>query len=545
MKLSLNIFRTFFLAVLFSLALTACASEPDENSEDAAEDSENSDTAEEGEGNNGGGSSEDLVIATASDATGMDPHGSNDVPSSNVQTNIFETLVTQDENMEIQPNLATEWEQIDDTTWQFTLREDVTFHDGAEFNAEAVKATFDRIRDEDVGSPRAFLYEMVTEVNVVDDYTVEFVTEFPFAPLPAHLAHSGGGIISPDVIEEDYAMMEEGEDPGSYIDENPAGTGMFKLQEWDSGNEVVLEKNEDYWGETPDIETVTFQVTPEDLTRVAELDTGEADIIFPVSPSDTSRVDNMENASMYVQDSLSLEYISFNTQKEPFDDKRVRQAISMAVDKDQIVDGIMEGAATKAVAPIGENVFGFSDEVEGLPYDPEQAQELLAEAGYEDGFSTTLWTNDDRERQDIAEVVQQQLQQIGVEVEIEVLEWGAYLDSTAEGEHDMFILGWSTVTGDGDYGMYPLFHSDNHGEPGNRSFYENEEVDSLLEEARREGDEEKRAALYEDVMEILVEDAPMIYSHHDDYLVGVSDDVEGFWKHPNGLYQLQDVSISE
>ncbi|MGY4690589.1 glutathione ABC transporter substrate-binding protein [Salibacterium sp. K-3] len=541
MKLSLNIFRTFFLAVLFSLVLTACASEPDEGGESDSGES----TEEGGEAGESSGSSEDLVIARKADATGMDPQGSNDLPSSNVQHNIFETLVTQDENMEIQPNLATDWEQTSDTSWEFTLREDVTFHDGTEFNAEAVKATFDRIRDEEIGSPRAFLYEMVTEVNVKDDYTVEFVTEFPFSPLPSHLAHNGGGIISPKAIEEDYALMEKGEDPGTYINENPVGTGMFKFQEWDTGNEVVLEKNDDYWGEAPDLETVTFQVTPEDLTRVGELETGAADIIFPVSPSDTSQVENMENASMYVQESLSLEYISFNTQKEPFDDKRVRQAVSMAVDKEAIVEGIMGGAATKAVAPIGEQVFGFSDEVEGLPYDPEQAQELLAEAGYEDGFSTTLWTNDDRERQDIAEVVQQQLKEIGVEVELEVLEWGAYLDSTAEGEHDMFILGWSTVTGDADYGMYPLFHSDNFGAAGNRAFYENEEVDSLLEKARRAGDREERKALYEDVMEILVEDAPMIYSHHDDYLVGVSDDVEGFWKHPNGIYQLQDVSISE
>ncbi|RSL32508.1 glutathione ABC transporter substrate-binding protein [Salibacterium salarium] len=543
MKLSLNIFRTFFLAVLFSLVLAACASEPNEGGEETEQDT----GAEEngGESDSTSSNGQDLTIAWLSDVKGIDPQGSNDVPSSNVQHNIFETLVTQDENMDIQPGLATEWEQTEDTTWEFTLREDVTFHDGAEFNAEAVKATFDRIRDEDIGSPRAFLYEMVEEVNVIDDYTVEFVTKFPFAPLPSHLAHNGGGIISPDAIEEDYAAMEEGEDPGSYIDENPAGTGMFKLQEWDSGNKIVLEKNEDYWGEKPSLDTVTFQVTPEDLTRVGELETGKSDIIFPVSPSDISRVDNMENASMYVQKSLSLEYISFNTQKEPFDDKRVRQALSMAVDKDQIVDGIMDGAATKAVAPIGENVFGFSDEVEGLPYDPEQAKELLAEAGYEDGFSTTLWTNDDRERQDIAEVVQQQLKEINVDVEIEVLEWGAYLDSTAEGEHDMFILGWSTVTGDADYGMHPLFHSDNVGEPGNRAFFENDEIDSVLEEARRAGDDAKREELYKEAMELLVDEAPMIYSHHDDYLVGVSDDVEGFWKHPNGIFQLQDVSISE
>ncbi|WP_158734971.1 glutathione ABC transporter substrate-binding protein [Alteribacillus sp. YIM 98480] len=540
-----SIFRKFFMISLFSVLLAACASEPDEGGgEDAGGEGNEmteEDGSESGEASDGG----DLVIATLSDITGMDPHDSNDVPSSNVQHNVFETLVIQDENMELQPKLAENWEQTGDTTWEFHLRDDVTFHDGAEFNAEAVKANIDRIQDEEVASPRAFLYEMVEEVNVIDEYTVEFVTEFPFAPLPAHLAHSGGGIISPEAIEEDYAAMENGEQPGDYINDNPHGTGMFKFQEWDSGNEAVLEKNEDYWGDVPNVDTVTFKVTPEDLTRVGELEKGQADIIFPVSPSDMSRIENTDGMNMYVQDSLSLEYISFNIQKEPFDDKKVRQAISMAVDKEAIVEGVMDGAATEAVGPIGENVFGFSDEVEGLEYNPEQAKDLLAEAGYEDGFSTTLWTNDDRERQDIAEVVQQQLKEIGIEVEIEVLEWGAYLDSTAEGEHDMFILGWSTVTGDADYGMYPLFHSDNHGDPGNRSFLENEEIDGVLEEARRAEDEEERKDFYKEAMELLVEEAPMIYSHHDDYLVGVRDEVKGFWKHPNGIYQLQNVSIEE
>ncbi|SFP58425.1 glutathione ABC transporter substrate-binding protein [Salibacterium halotolerans] len=546
MKLSLNIFRTFFLAVLFSLVLTACASEPEQGGGDSGS-SEDTGSSEEGgqSADAGGSTSQNLVIGTSAAITGLSPQGSNDQPSSNVQTNIFETLVTQNENMEIQPNLATEWEQTSDTTWEFTLREDVTFTDGTEFNAEAVKATFDRIRDEEIGSPRAFLYEMVTEVNVIDDHTVEFVTEYPFSPLPAHLAHNGGGIISPKVIEKDYEMMEQGESPGSYIDSHPVGTGMFKVENWDAGNQVVLTRNKDYWGEKPGVKQVTFRVTTEDLTRVAELETGKADIIHPVSPSDTSRVENMENAGMYTQNSLSMSYIGFNTQKEPFNNKKVRRALSMAVNKEEIMQGVYGGAATKAIAPIGENVFGFSDQVEGLPYDPEQAKQLLAEAGYEDGFSTTIWTNDNRQRRDIAAIVQQQLSQIGVDVKIEVLEWGTYLDSTSNGEHDMFILGWSTVTGDADYGMYPLFHSKNVGAPGNRSFYKNEEVDKLLDQARREGNREERKALYEDAMNVLVEDSPMIYMLHKDYLVGVSDKVEGFWVHPNGLYQLQNVSISE
>ncbi|WP_147802632.1 glutathione ABC transporter substrate-binding protein [Alkalicoccus halolimnae] len=544
-------------SVAVALAFTACASEPDNDGgtdngaapNNSAENAEgNNEAPDNSEGGDGEATDEDvdpdnLVIATLSDIESMDPHGSNDVPSSTVQTNVYESLLMQNEEMELQPLLATDWEATEEDVWTFELREDVTFHDDSEFNAEVVKANFDRVLDDEIGSPRAFLYEMVEEVVVVDDYTVEFHTEFPFAPLPSHIAHSGGGIISQEAIEEDYAQMEDGGQPGDYLNENPVGTGFFEFEEWNPGSEVVLTRNDDYWGETAGVERVTFSVSPEDLTRIGELETGAADIIYPVSPSDTERIEDTEGVSLYTQESLSLSYIGFNMQKEPFDDPQVRQALSMAINKEDLLEGVLEGTGTPAVGPIGEQVFGYSDAVDELEYDPERAQELLAEAGYEDGFDTTIWTNDSRERMDVAELVQAQLSVIGVNAEIEVLEWGAYLDNTAEGEHDMFILGWVTVTGDADYGMYALFHSSQHGAAGNRSFMENAELDEILDEARRETDEATREALYEDAMEILVDEAPMLYLYHTDYLVGMRDEVQGFWKHPNGLYQLQDVTI--
>ncbi|MCR6098681.1 glutathione ABC transporter substrate-binding protein [Salipaludibacillus agaradhaerens] len=537
--------KAALLSASMVVALGACASEPDNNAgNDAAPaDNGNANNAEGGDATDADVDTDNLVIGTLSDAEAMDPHGSNDVPSSNVQTNIFETLVKHSADMELEPLLATEWEATADDVWEFTLRDDVTFHDGSEFNAEVVKANIERILDEDVASPRSFLYNMVEEVVVVDDYTVEFHTEYPFAPLPSHLAHNGGGMISLEAIEADYEAMEDGGQPGDYINENPIGSGFFKFEEWQTGDRVELVRNDDYWGEPAQVQSVTFKVVPEDLTRIGELETGTAHIIDPVSPSDKARVENTDGIHVDETESLSLSYIGFNLQKEPFDDPLVRQALSMAINKDDIIEGVLEGTGTPAVGPIGEQVFGFSDEVEALPYDPERAQELLAEAGYEDGFETTIWTNDNRERMDMAELVQAQLAVIGVDAEIEVLEWGAYLDNTAQGEHDMFILGWVTVTGDADYGMHALFHSDNHGEAGNRSFISNDELDNLLDQAREETDESAREALYKEAMEILVDEAPMLYIYHQTYLDGVRDEVQGYWKHPNGLYQLHEVSI--
>nr|WP_253286679.1 glutathione ABC transporter substrate-binding protein [Virgibacillus sp. MSJ-26] len=531
------------LTLMLALVLSACASEPDEtagtpDSDDGEEETvDNEAEAAEEEGG-------DLVIASSADAVSLDPAGSNDVPSSNVAENIYESLVKQNMDMELEPSLATEWDAIEDDVWEFKLREDIKFHDGTDFNAEVVKANIERVLDEEVGSPRAFLYEMVSDIEVVDDYTVRFVTEYPFAPLPAHLAHSGGAMVSLDLIEEDYEAMENGEEPGSVITENPVGTGFFKFEEWQPGDYVRLVKNEDYWDEPANLDSVTFKVVDEDQTRVAELLTGDSHIIDPLSPSDVAQIEGEEAVDPARQASVSLSYIGFNADKEPFDDPKVRQAINMAIDKSEIIDGIYDGAGIPAVGPLAPDVFGYDPDAESLDYDPEKAKELLAEAGYEDGFSTTIWTNDSRERIDAATNVQAQLKEFGIEVEVEILEWGAYLEQTANGEHEMFVLGWSTVTGDADYGLYALFHSNNFGDPGNRTFTDEPELDDLLDEARQEPDPDKREELYSEIQELLAENAPMLYLHHQEYILGVSDNVQGLEQLPTGVLQLKDVTMS-
>ena len=542
MKISKKSLFLVIFGLLLSVVLVACASEPDESgtTDDSSEETDSTENTEGGEGSGG-----DLVIANLSDAVSLDPAGSNDSASSDVQTNIYESLTSQDENMEVQPELAESWEAVEDNVWEFKLREGVTFHDGSEFNADVVKANIDRIMNPEVASPRAFLYDMVTEVKVVDDYTVQFVTEYPFAPLPAHLAHHGGAMVSLEQIEADFAAMEDGEEPGSVINANPIGTGFFKFESWSPGSEVVLVNNEDYWGEPAKLDSVTFKVVSEGGTRVAELETGASHIANDVSPNDVPRIEGMENASISQQSSVSISYIGFNNEKEPFDDPLVRQAINMAIDREEIINGVYDGIGTPATGPLAPSVFGYDENAEGLEYDPEAAKELLAEAGYEDGFSTTLWTNDSQERIDMATVVQAQLAEFGIDVEIEVLEWGAYLEQTANGEHDMFILGWTTVTGDADYGLYPLFHSSMVGEPGNRTFTENDELDALLDEARQESDPDTRLELYSEIQTLLTDVAPFLNIHHQDYLVGVSDSVKGFWQDPTKVLQLQDVYIEE
>lgn len=534
------------LTLMLALVLAACAggSDSENTSEEPTEETEGTEGSEgtASEGAEGG----DLILAVLSDASSLDPAGSNDVPSSVVQANIYETLVNRDENNEIVPGLAESWEQVDDTTWSFKLREGVMFHDGEEFNAEVVKMNLDRILDPAVASPRLFLFEMITNVEVVSDYEVNITTEYPFAPLLAHLSHNGGGMVSPASIEADYEALNGGSDPGSVISQNPVGTGFFKFESWNPGSEIKLVKNEDYWGEEgAKVDSVTFRVVPDSQVRAADLETGNVHIIDPVQPNEVERINNSGVASVNQKASSSLAYLGFNTEKAPFDDPLVRQAISKAIDREAIISGIYDNYGIPAIGPLAPGIFGYTEDIDAIEYNMDEAKALLEEAGMADGFETTLWTNDNPQRQAIAVLVQEALAELNITVEIQVMEFGTYLEQTAAGQHDMFILGWSNPTGDADYGMYALFHSSQKGNPGNRSFYENPEVDELLDQGRREADPAAREAIYAEVAQLLTDDAPMAFLLHTEYLTGVADNVQGFDIGTDGIYQLRDVTINE
>ncbi len=451
-----------------------------------------------------------------------------------------------DQELTIQPGLAESLEQIEETTWEAIIRQGVSFHDGSELNAEVVKANFDRILDPEVASPIAFLFGMITEVTVIDEFTVHIETEFPFASLPAHLAHTGGSIISPELIEASYEEMANGGQPFTAANNSPSGTGYFAFDNHISGQSVTLVNNENYWSEDKaKVDSVTFNVIPEDLTRIAELETGVIDIIFPVNPSDVSRIEASDE--MYIQqgNSTRLAYLGFNTEVEPFNDVNVRRALHMAINKEEIVDGVLNGIGIPAYGPLAPDVFGYSENIDSIEYDPEEAQRLLVEAGYPDGFQTTLLTDDDRERQDLAVFLQSQLAEIGVEMTIDTYEFGTYLERAGQGQSEIFLGSWGTVTLDADYGLYPVFHSSNKGPAGNRSFLDHAEIDELLEQARQEIDADARLALYEEVQNKLAEESPYAYLYFPDMISGVRGEVEGFWQYPSSFFYLRDVTITE
>ncbi|MFN2364646.1 MAG: glutathione ABC transporter substrate-binding protein [Halarsenatibacteraceae bacterium] len=469
----------------------------------------------------------DLRIAIGADPESLDPVLASSSPAAMVMVHMMETLFEMTPEGDIVPLLAEDYSVSEDgLTYELYLREDVNFHDGEPFNAEAVKFNLERlIEDEAVFS---FLINRITEIEVIDEYTISLTTDEPFAPILAHLSHDFISIISPAAVEE-Y---------GDQVGSNPVGTGKFKFDGWSRGESVIMSRNDDYWGEPAHLDTVRILVVPEESTRVVMLETGEAHAIMNVPPRDVDRL--TENSDITVENVPSLRtlYVGLHAQKEPFDDIRVRKAVNYAVNTESIVNNILDGAGRPSDAPISPDIFGYSEQ-EIYERDPERARELLAEAGYPDGLELEFYYPVGRYPMDniIAQAVQSQLAEVGIEANMTTMEWATYLEvinaEPDESPHDMYLLGWGTVTGDADYGLYALLHSGEWAPDGsNRSFYGNPEVDELLEAARIETDTEERKALYADAIEIIWDDAPWIFLHSISQINAVRSNVEGLVHHP-------------
>ncbi|WP_129600378.1 glutathione ABC transporter substrate-binding protein [Anaerophilus nitritogenes] len=486
------------------------------------------------EGDSGPGTPTDkkdvLIVGQGADAVSLDPHATNDQPSSRISKQIYETLVTQNEEMELQPALAESWEPIDDLTFEFKLKQGVKFHNGEPFTSKDVKFTLLRGLDSPhighiVGSIDP------NSIEIIDDYTIRISTKDPFAPLLAHLAHTATAILN------EKAVTEFGDDYGQH----PVGTGPYKFDSWVNGDRVELVRFDDYHGKAPAIGKVIFRNIPENTNRTIELETGGIDIAYEIPPTDVSRVESNPDLVLQRNMNLSTTYLGFNCNKEHFKDVRVRQAINYAVNMEAIVKSVYKGVGAPSKGPLGPNVWASNQNLTPYEFNVEKAKKLMAEAGYADGFKTNIWTNDNQQRMDIAEIVQNQLKAINIDAEVKVVEWGAFLDGTTAGEHDIFILGWVTVTGDPDYGLYPLFHSSQHGAGGNRSFYVNEKVDALLDQGRTSVDPAVREKAYIEVQQIIKDEAPWVFTWSGEDLAGVRSNVKGFKQHPAGHHKVYTV----
>ncbi|PUB08493.1 ABC transporter substrate-binding protein [Paenisporosarcina sp. OV554] len=512
-----------------------------------------SDSSDGGKGEDKGGDSAEpkiLVFGRGGDSVSLDPARATDGESFKVTQNVFETLLNfGDKDTTINEGLATKWEPSEDgLTYTFTLREGVKFHDGTDFNAEAVVKNFERWAN---GTEDQFPYyasmfggfkgdegHVIDSVTADGDYTVVFKLKRPQSPFLKNIAMSPFAIASPTAFEKF----------GDKFGDNPVGTGPFTFVEWKKNDSITIDKNADYWDkELPKLDKVIFRAIPDNSARLNALSTNEIDLADGINPSDTKTVTDNAKLQLFERPSMNVGYLGLTNTRPPFDNVKVRQAVNHAIDKQAIIDAFFNGGAEIAKNPMPSSISGYNDDIAGYDFNPEKAKALLKEAGFEDGFEMELWAMPVPrpympDGTKVAEVIQKNLADIGIKAKIVSYEWATYLEKTKNGEADAFMLGWTGDNGDADNFLYTLLDKDNIGS-NNYSFYSNDKVHDILIAAQSEVDEDKRNELYAQAQEIIFEDAPWVPLAHSTPLLAGNADLVNFTPHPTGSDRLNEVDF--
>ncbi|MEM7134786.1 MAG: ABC transporter substrate-binding protein [Chloroflexota bacterium] len=479
-----------------------------------------------------------LTVASTFAETTFDPHFMLRIDGAGLTLLTFETLVEFNEDMEIVPLLAESWEVSEDgRTWTFNLRQGVTFHDGTPFNAEAVKATWERFLDPEVGAKDTRRLEPILEsLEVVDEHTLNLTTFDPYPELLTNLTDVHTAIISPTAAEK-Y-------DPADFGHEEPVGTGPFKFEQWVSADRFELVRNEEYWGDK-DVwaDRIVFRTIPESASLVAALEAGEIDVALGVPAEEAARLGENADLSVGTYEAFRTFMASMLVTVAPFDDVRVRHALNYAVDKEALTQFVMAGFAKPTETVLFPGL-PYRVAQEPYAYDPDKARELLAEAGYSDGFETTLaYTPQWDKGKEMAETIAAYLQDVGVTAELLSMEAAVlsefYRDTAEVPDRRIFMVRKSAFGV--DFNLTRLFTQASFDDD-NRERYFNQEVEDLLAEARFSFDEELRANNYAEVQRIVWEDAPEIFLFTATPAFATQADVTGLWFRTDGVPTLAEVS---
>ncbi|ANF56324.1 ABC transporter substrate-binding protein [Halotalea alkalilenta] len=454
----------------------------------------------------------ELTIAQATAPAALDPGFLREAAT--LVDNVFDTLVMRDDQMRLAPGLATEWRVIDDQTWEFELRPGVKFHNGEPFDAEAVKFTFDRILDPAANAPTISYVRTISEVEIVDADTVRFHTTGPDPLLPSRLSRYPAYIVPPGYLRE------AGEQKFASA---PVGTGPYRVAEFVRDDHLTMVANPDYWRGAPELERVIWRPIPEATARVAALLSGEvqlaesipADLAQVIESNPELRLDRVENGGLTL-------YLGLKSDEPPLDDPRVREALSLAIDRQAVVSRLLRGFATVHGSQASPLDHGYL-ELPAPDYDPERARQLLAEAGYGDGFEIRMQApRRYNASADVGQYLAQAFGQIGVKVSLEIPEWSVYTQQVPSGSQaPIYMLGWgSTQTLDADAALYPILRS---GEP--YSTVRDAELDQLLDRSRQMLDEQERIELLAAVQQRVVDQRLLLTLYQEDSLYGVANGV--------------------
>ena len=467
--------KLIYLSILVLLVLFACSQK--ENQKERVEKEEK----------------KILTMAQKAEIKTLDPQKATDSVSRSIIKLINQTLVYIDNEGNIVPELAQEITKVSPKETLIKIKNDIKFSNGETLTIDDVLFSLERAK----ASPKMSqdLY-MIESFEKVDDRTLKINTLYDAGNLLHKLASGGVAIVNKKAFEED--------------ENNIVGTGMFKLKEWVAGEKLVLERNEFFKDSKSNIDTLVVKFVPEANSRMIMLETGEIDLARDLLPLDFKKISEDTKFTTVEIETPSNMFLGFDLRNELLADKRVRQAIAYAINNEDLVKTVFNGSASVATSPVPKITTGHNENSNNYPQNIEKAKQLLAEAGYPNGFNIELFVSEDNQRIDMAVIIQDNLKKIGINAEIKTFQWAAYV-STIENPNiikPLFIMSWNISNDDPDEVLYPLYHSSQIDAHTNVVFYKNEKFDNLISEARETTDKEKRMKLYEEAQDIIQEDLP-------------------------------------
>jgi ABC-type transport system substrate-binding protein len=470
-----------------------------------------------------------LVMIIESSPTNLDPRVGLDGQSERIDELLFDDLLTRDQDLNVQPGLAQSWEIPNPLTYIFHLRHGVRFHDGRPLTARDVKWTFDSLLQGKILSTKSSTYRFVDHIDTPDDFTVVFHLKEPFATLLGNLSGAAMGIVP-------YGSGKE-------VTQHPIGSGPFRFVSAAQDRDVILERNDDYWGEKPHLQRVRFAVVPDTTTRALELRKGSADVAINALTSDMVLALRREpNLQILRSPGTVLAYLAFNLRDPILKDVRVRQAIACAIDRRPMIHYLLRDFARPARSILPPESWAYNGDVPQYNYDPARARQLLDAAGYRavNGvrFHITMKTSTEEGTRLLAAVLQQQLRAVGIALDIRTFEFATFFADVTHGEFQLYSLRWIGGNEDPDIFEY-VFHSSRFTPKGaNRGFYANPRVDSLIDQARQELDPNIRKQLYAEVQDILAQDLPSINLWYFDNVLVANKRVKNLTLDPSGSYDF-------
>lgn len=474
------------------------------------------------------------------DAGTLDPRLAQDTSAFRVRELLYNGLVYIQPDYSPAPDVAESWENPDEQTWIFHLKEGIRFHNGEELTAEDVKYTYDTILDESFSSPSRAFYAPIQNIEVIDDYTVQFELDQPYGPF---LSYMDMGIVPMAVAEE------LGEDFGS----NPVGTGPYQFVSWQRSDSIELEAFDDHFNGRPNVDEIVINIVPDNSARVVALETGDLDFVqSPISPQDVARME--ENADFTVAriPAAGYTYINLNTADPILSDINVRQALAHLVNRAEILNTIYQGIGQVATSPIPPGMWAYTSDIPSYEYDVEAARTLLEEAGWTPGsdgilqkdgtpLALTIRTHsEDPDRRQVIQVLQAEFSNVGIQADTNVVEWPSFFADVQNGEYQVAVVGWLNLTNP-DRAMFRQFTI---GGDANYGSYENEEVDALIREGRATLEQDEAAELYQQASTIIAEEAPYIFLQYQEYIAVFSNDLDGFEPNPVANWRsIKDVVL--